>query len=247
VVAQDDGEIELVWDQGALKGWLEGYAEFEKALLVRCELLGGAPARGTEIVTMTYRNTATRTRNFYVLGDYVAIIRQYTKMGAISGADKLIPHAIDALTADLIIQDLVVARPFAELAVRVCYPGNVAVQKAYRELLWVNNVKPFTSEDLSAAMKDCTFEFFGFGVGMRAWRHIHVALRRKHCAVADTIFDGESEESIDSLQAGHTRATENRIYGLTTDSLAGSEDVLPIYLKASTYWQKFMHVFPGVC
>ena len=195
---------------------------------------------GTELTTMTFRNTTVRTRNLHLLGNYLSILRKYTKTGHRSGGDKLIPHAIDALTADLIVQNLAIARPFAEMAAFVCYRGDDKIRKGFHEFLFWNNTKPFTSDDLSAVMDEFTRPVFGFPATIRPWRHIHVALRRKHCATADEVFERESDESIDSLQAGHTRSTENRIYGLTPDSLAGAEDVLPVFLKASTHWQKFL-------
>jgi len=54
------------------------------------------------------------------------------------------------------------------------------------------------------------------------------------------------EDDVEALQVGHMRATENRIYGLSTQSLAGAvEDVLPLYLQASTRWQQCCKVMPG--
>lgn len=50
----------LVWNKGALREWLRDYAEFQKLVLARCEMLSGAPGRGTELTAMTYRNTKVR-------------------------------------------------------------------------------------------------------------------------------------------------------------------------------------------
>ncbi|KIK17462.1 hypothetical protein PISMIDRAFT_15045 [Pisolithus microcarpus 441] len=48
---------ELVWNQSALRGWLQDYAEMQKLLLMRAEMLSGAPSRGSELTAMLYRNT----------------------------------------------------------------------------------------------------------------------------------------------------------------------------------------------
>ena len=47
----------VIWDKGALMTWLRDYAEFQKLVLARCEMLSGAPGRGTELTAMIYRNT----------------------------------------------------------------------------------------------------------------------------------------------------------------------------------------------
>ncbi|KAG1832560.1 hypothetical protein DFJ58DRAFT_736345 [Suillus subalutaceus] len=65
-------------------------------------------------------------------------------------------------------------------------------------------------------------EKIGFPLGVNSWRHISTAFKRK----------------LEALQAGHSRATENRIYGLSPDALAsGAEDLLPLFLQASNNWQ----------
>lgn len=51
----------LIWNMGTLMGWLRDYAEFQKLVLIRCEMLSGAPGRGTELTAMTYRNTKACT------------------------------------------------------------------------------------------------------------------------------------------------------------------------------------------
>ncbi len=61
-----------------------------------------------------------------------------------------------------------------------------------------------------------------------------------------TVEDDETEDSIQALQSGHSRHTENRLYGITAESLAGAaEDVLPMFLDASTDWQVACCIVPG--
>lgn len=73
-----------------------------------------------------------------------------------------------------------------------------------------------------------------------------MAFKRKLSSrLEDLIEDGELD-SIEALQAGHNRRTENRIYGLSREALAGlAEDVLPLYLDASTDWQVLGGAVPG--
>jgi hypothetical protein len=59
------------------------------------------------------------------------------------GQDKLIPHAADGISSDLIIQDQVLAHPFACMAARICIPDRPDILALYQERLFVNNGKEF--------------------------------------------------------------------------------------------------------
>ncbi|KAI5980514.1 hypothetical protein EDD15DRAFT_2188573, partial [Pisolithus albus] len=237
---------ELVWNRSALRGWLQDYAEMQKLLLMRAEMLSGAPSRGSELTAMLYRNTQAReVRNLMVFGKHLTLLGQYSKMTALTGRDKLIPHALDALTSDILIQDLALARPFAEIAAKICF-GNEEVTQLYRDHLFVNFNKAFTSDDLSAVMAKHSLPRVQYALTINPWRHIQTAWKRKFKCAMEDVVEMDMEDDIDSLQAGHTRATENRIYGLSTHSLAAAaEDVLPLFLQASTGWQERCQVMPG--
>ncbi|KAI6096772.1 hypothetical protein F5141DRAFT_1067498 [Pisolithus sp. B1] len=240
-------EEELVWNRAALRGWLQDYAEMQKLLLMRAEMLSGAPSRGSELTAMIYRNTQARdTRNLMVFGKHLTLLGQYSKTTALTGRDKLIPHSLDALTSDLLIQDLALARPFAEIAAKICFGNNEEVTRLYRNHLFVNFNKAFTSDDLSAVMAKHSLPRVQFALTINPWRHIQTAWKRKFKCAMEDVVEMDMEDDIDSLQAGHTRATENRVYGLSTDSLAAAaEDVLPLFLQASTGWQERCQVMPG--
>ena len=242
---QQDGE--LIWNRTALCGWLQDYAELQKLLLLRTEMLSGAPTRGTELTAMIYRNTQTRsTRNLMVFGQHITLLAQYSKTTALTGHDKLIPHGLDAITSDILIQDLALARPFAQIAARVCF-GNEQVVQLYRDLLFVNFNKKFTTDDLSSVMAKYSLPRVQFAIKVNSWRHIQTAWKRKFKCTPQVEDSEEAKDmDVDALQAGHTRATENRIYGLSPHSLAGmAEDMLPLFLQSSTAWQERCQVTPG--
>jgi hypothetical protein len=240
----DESSGTLIWKRTALRRWLMDYAEFQGIQLARVEMLSGGPSRGTELTAMNYCTTPTRGRNLHMLGDHLAILREYHKSGALSGVDKLIPHGLDAVTMDLMIQDLAIARPFAEIAIHLC-SDQVDVQLLYRHRLFVAYMKEFTTDDLSSIMSRFSIPILGMKMGVNAYRHIHTGWRRKLCGEALELLDGDNFNTIGALQAGHQRSTENRIYGRSPDALAGSEDVLPLYLEASVRWQVLMEVVPG--
>ncbi|KAG2110465.1 hypothetical protein BD769DRAFT_1674624 [Suillus cothurnatus] len=234
---------QLIWNIGTLMGWLRDYAEFQKLVLARCEMLSGAPGRGTELTAMTYRNTKARAG---LISKNLTMLRTYHKSGALSGMDKLIPHSIDGVTADLIIQDLALTRPFAEVAAHICYPDRPVIKEMYQTHLFVNNHKLFTTDQLTATMARVSIPVLGFGLGVNSWRHISTAFKRKLGRFAEDLLEDDEQDTVEALQAGHNRSTENRIYGLSPDALAGApEDLLPLFLQASTNWQLVMRTVPG--
>ena len=174
------------------------------------------------------------------------MLRTYHKSGALSGLDKLIPHSIDGVTADLMIQDLALTRPFAEIAAYICYPDKPEIKEMYRTHLFVNDMRLFDTDQLSATMSRESTGALGFGLKVNSWRHISIAFKRKLGRFAEELLEEDGQDTVEALQAGHSRATENRIYGLSPDALAGApEDLLPLFLQASSSWQLLMHTVPG--
>jgi hypothetical protein len=176
----------------------------------------------------------------------LTMLRTYHKGTALSGLDKLIPHSIDGVTADIMIQDLALTRPFAEVAAHICYPDQPMIKQLYQTQIFMNNQKLFTTDQLSAGMARESIESVGLELGVNSWRHISTAFKRKLGRFAEELLEEDDQDTIEALQAGHSRSTENRVYGLSPDALVGGpEDLLPQFLKASTNWQLLMHTVPG--
>ncbi|KAG6819317.1 hypothetical protein H0H93_012993 [Arthromyces matolae] len=236
-----------VWNKVALRTWLVKYAQFEGLLLLRSLMIGGAPARITEITAMTYRNIPTTVhRNLMAFDQYIAILVMYHKGSEMSGLDKLIPHALDGVTADLVVQNLTIARPFAELASMICNPDDGHISAIYYNHLFVNNGRLFTTTDVTNIMKTYSLPTIGYAMGVQSWRHICIAFKRKRCPDLEEIIADDQVETVEAQQATHTRRVENMRYALSSDSLSGiSEDVLPLFLDASTDWQLETRMVPG--
>lgn len=235
------------WNQAALAQWLVDYAALSLLLLVRCEMLSGGPARGTELTSMLYCSSPEQpVRNLSLLDTYVMLLTTYSKTTSLSGLDRFIPHALDSVTADILVQSLIIARPFAILAMQTCYPHTPEHSNLYRSYLFVNNDRRFTTDDLSREMGRYSLQFLGHAHGIQTHRHMTVAWRRKLCPSATDILENEHEDYVGAEQAGHSWAVEKKIYGVSMDALAGSsEDFLAVFLKASTNWQKAMKTVPG--
>ncbi|KAI5996093.1 hypothetical protein EDC04DRAFT_2612803 [Pisolithus marmoratus] len=143
----------IIWNRSTLQAWLKSYAELQSLLLFQAQMLSGAPCHGTELTAMTYCNTQTQpTRNLAVLGKHISLLCQYLKTSTLTGKDKLIPHALDGITSDILVQDLALARPFAEVAARACFPDKPEVADLYQNHVFVNYNRLFDSKDLSTIL-----------------------------------------------------------------------------------------------
>lgn len=121
-VEKEGGEIDynlLAW-----RRWMADLGRFENLLLVGVDMMGGSPPRGTELTATMVRNTPFRSRNMRALGDYLSIVRQYSKTTNNQQQDKIIPHAMDAFCSDMFIQLHVLARPVAQ--VRLQWPTKLS-------------------------------------------------------------------------------------------------------------------------
>jgi hypothetical protein len=235
-----------IWNIIALRTWLYRYSRLHIILLVRAEMVGGAPGRVTEFTALPYRNTKAQERALYAFDKYIGLLCRYHKGSTMTGQDKLIPHALDALTADLTIQDLAIARPFAELAIKIVYPDNRSFAKLYRDFLWINNTKLFDTNDVTNVMREFTRPVMGIDIGVSDWRHVQIAYNGKLCPRLGELIDLDRVDTVKALQACHSRSTEVRIYAKSQDSMAGlAEDVLPLFLDASTDWQVETETVPG--
>jgi hypothetical protein len=237
---------QAVWNRSKLHSWLKDYSKFQVCCLARAELLAGGASRGTELTALSGRNQRYRVRGTMWFDHYMAIVRSYHKSAELTGHDKMIPHALDALLADLLVQDLAIAKPFAAFAASLCYPNRPDISCLYKDYLFVNQTELFESDDITNLLHQYTLPIMGTKIGLNAWRHLSVAWKCKLCSDVVELYEGPPEDTADVLIFGHNRHTEARIYGISQDSLKGAaEDIIPLFMKASTKWQLLHRAVPG--
>ena len=235
------------WNRTRLCRWLDDHTALSILLLLRCEMLSGGPARGTEIINALFRSCFTQQiRNLSIVYKCLMLLRTYGKTTSITGKDRLIPHALDSVTADIILRELIIARPFACLAAEICFPDQPEIANRYQSYLFVKHTRLFTTDDITREMKSWTWKYLNVELGVQDWRHVMIAWRRKLCPCASNVLENDHEDYIGAEQAGHSWRIERSIYGISADALAGlPEDRIPLFLKASCNWQKAMRTVPG--
>ena len=120
------------------------------------------------------------------------------------------------------------------------------IVEKYSHMMFMDFGKEFTSEQLSKIMSSTMRPVVGWNVTISSWRHINIAWKRKLCKGVSDIAEHTTGHAVHALQSGHSVANENRIYGLSPEAFLGaSEDVMQLFLDASTEWQVVNKVVPG--
>ena len=237
---QEDGTI--IWNQRYCKEWLHHYTEFQAQQVLSIEVLGRAASRISELGASNLRNTLTcDKRSCLILDKHVTLMRYYTKLTAIEGHDKAIPTSLPAHTADLMIQDHAILRPFALQLAAVVMKSSPDCVRRYRDCLFVNYDSDFEAKTITTLMgrHSRKEETLGWPMNVNAYRHINVAFRRHHCQPIEHLMESDNEDTIGALQAGHTAKVAREHYAISNEIIEGriAEEVLPLYLDYSGDFQ----------
>jgi hypothetical protein len=239
----DDGG-RSVWSRDAMLRWLKTYADFHLETLVALELNTGGPARGTELTSMLIRNITTAQRNLYVTGGVLVFNRRYHKMRQLTGLDKSIPDPPDALTACLVLQDIILLRPLAVFFARQVWGTDPEVYDLYFNHAFVNVGRRHTTSNITARLKALSSQAAGVELGVNDVRHLLIAFKRFKVPFLTKITKSQLENPNATL-AGHGRAVDQD-YGASENFMSGTEeDIVYAFLNLSADWQRHLHIIPG--
>jgi hypothetical protein len=82
----------VLWRRKQCLEWLRRCKKLSEMLAVLCHLLGGQPARGTEFVTLRWRNSVDEQRGVYWANGTIRLLAMYSKLRSITRKNKLIPR-----------------------------------------------------------------------------------------------------------------------------------------------------------
>jgi hypothetical protein len=236
------------WNKLALEKWLRSLASWETKLAAYIVLTSGAPGRLTEIGAMLFQNTLQHRRNLYWKDILLTLVRLHTKTNVHTGHEDLLPHCLSGFAKDILIQNLVLVRPFARRAAQQCFNGNDEVRYMYGTHLFNGYGKRITTESVSDVLRRYSQKFFGQKLGVADFRHITTHFRMKLTLIAHNFMKNDRlRDSIDAAQMGNNRSTQTRIYAQTRDAALGvGEDVLDEFLDHSMDWQRKLEIGDGM-
>ena len=82
----------ILWNKNNCMTWLKRCKRLSEMLAVLCHLLGGQPARATEMATLRWRNSVEEQRGTYWVNGTMMLLARYSKTRSIIGRDRPIPR-----------------------------------------------------------------------------------------------------------------------------------------------------------
>ncbi|KAF6748747.1 hypothetical protein DFP72DRAFT_1073849 [Ephemerocybe angulata] len=246
-VQRTPGSSRQTLNVAVARTWLRDLAKLEGIALLLAEMTGGAPSRLAELCATLSHNTEFRFRNLVVLGKRIVLIRQYNKNTNNRQMDTLIPHLFGGFSGDLLLQIHILARPFAQWIVSTILPDSNDTSRMYRDMLFMDFLKPFTSQAASVRLGEWSSAHLGWPMKIAAFRQMTIGFRNKNRIEGiDADIQEDTMRLIYAHQSGHSVSTENRVYGLSPDLVQGLADsTIELYLKSSLDWQDLLKIVPG--
>lgn len=232
---------------------------FLEKLWVLIHITGGAPARGTEIGCLRYRDAVTVDRNLYVAKGEVVFITQYHKGLVMSDKMKVIPRFLPSAVGALLTLYLSYVRPFTD-NVDLTHDGPPT-----SDYLWsTTKGTSWETDRMTKALSDCSERLIGIRLTIRSYRQIAVAFSRdvvhafmptsqrfQDFMAEDELVEQDllelGEENAAALQTAHTSRLRQNHYAVSSDSISRlSSKSLEVFAEVSYEWHQFLGFQPPV-
>jgi hypothetical protein len=235
----------LVWNQKSYQDYLLEVDTYLERLLLLVYLTGGQPARGSKILSLRSVNTLNSYhRNVFIEGGMVSTVTTYHKGYSTTGNTKIIHRYLPREVGELLMYYLWLVQPFSR---------NLEILALRRRdlpspFLWAKrgSIDPWDSSRLSRIFQQETKVAFGVAMNTPVYRHLAVAISRKHLKCGGFKRDYSVEESVVDRQASYTSWTAGTIYTRGLEEAAGHVEARKSeYRKVSPEWHQFLGFIPS--
>jgi hypothetical protein len=203
-------------------------------------------------------------RNIFIDRGLVSTVTQYHKGYSITGSTKIIHRYLPKEVGELLVYYLWLILPFRQ-TLNLVANGDKAdpspflwakapIPKSTRKSAPENNGQAVYSEvqecwDSARLTRVLTREFqaeLGLKVGITVYRHLAVAISRKHLPCGGFKRDYGLEDTKFDQQSGHASWTAGSIYARGIAEAAGQvEERKAEYRKVSQEWHRFLGFLPA--
>lgn len=209
---------------------------FLERMLLLVHLTAGQPARGTEILSLRHINTLHgHHRSIFVENGMVSLVTSYHKGYAVTGSTKIIHRYLPKEVGELLVYYLWLVLPFRKKL------NLLALHKRHQPspFLWgkPNGSDTWDSSRLSRILKREFRTALGQTVGILTYRHLAIAISRKHLQCGGFKRDYGLEDTKSDKQSSHSSWTAGTIYARGIEEAAGHvEERKAEYRKISKEW-----------
>jgi len=230
------GREVLDWIGSGIRDYEWAVGKFLEYLLILIHITGGQPGRGTEITTLRYANAMQTIRNIFVKEGRVMIVTEYHKSMAVTDQVKVIPRFLPERVGKLLVVYLADVLPFRQLMDR---KAGMLTSKGF---LWFKKDKPWETDDLTKALTTESGSRMGFHITTADYRHIAIAIDRRHVRGLTDGMDPDEEDAHD-LQATHSTTTADKVYGIRGDILKClSDHSIRTFERVTDRWHSFLRL-----
>lgn len=242
---------EVIWSIKSIKEYCKEVNDFLETLLLLIHITGGQPARGSEITSLQHLNTAFH-RNVFVEDGLVAFVIAYHKGYTCTGSTKIIHRYLPYEVSELLVYYLWLILPFLQKLELLC-PKPTKSQKSRWDRqsdLLVNSRSPFLlpegtgvwpSSRLTNTLRRETGAICQTPLTISTYRHIAIALSRRHLSKGGFKRDYDVEETASDAQTTHTSWTAGRLYARGLEEAPGHVEARRAGFRAlSRQWHAFL-------
>jgi hypothetical protein len=241
-------------NKSGIKTYIDQVKVLLDKLLVLVHVVGGQPARGTEILSVRHSNTVTgKHRNVFIIHGMVAFVPRYSKCSRHAGRPNIIHRFLPSEVGRLVVLYLWLILPFQRALEQMLRPENGISHE-----MWPPDMQgiKWNSNRFTHALQQETEVGLGCRLNIQTYRHVAIAISRKYLKTRSAFIgnngDGGSEKdepgSLDTIyeeQAGHTAWTGETVYARLIGELTGTTaSKRQRFQRSSMEWHAFLGFHP---
>jgi integrase len=155
-----------------INNWLRIRQQFIQTLRLLVHFSGGAPVRGSEILTVTFKNASTMQRGVFIKqGEKVMLLKtRYSKPSSMTGQDNPTIRVLSKRISQILVHYLVIALPLYQYLMQKQHEANNEIYYISNMLFEING-KPMTNDALRRRLAlHCKIHLHN-SLGLLGWRH----------------------------------------------------------------------------
>ena len=230
---------DLNWRIQAIRQYLDDVTHFLERILLLVHITGGQPARATEIFQVRHHNIIQgEHRNLFIEDGLVSIVTTYHKGYSMEGTTKIIHRYLPREVSELVVYYHWLILPF-RWQLEMLALGKM---DPISPLLWATDNKQWKDDRLCKIFEKESDEILKSTLNIRIYRHVAVAMARKHISPNHFKRHAAEEDNVWDLQAAHKTPTAGAIYARGLRDAPGfAESRRASFRRISREW----HLFQG--
>ena len=240
----DEKNNEVSWRARPLNDYLCSISSFLETLWVLVHITSGQPARAPELLSARYCNTLQgEYRNLFIEGGLVSIVTTYHKSYSLQGTVKIIHRFLPKEVSEIMVQYIWLILPFKQ------FLESMKSQRGWipSPLIWSEcktsgrGKKKWDGTRVCAALARESEEILKSKLGIQIYRHVAIAMSRKHIRTHHFTPVQTDEDSTWDEQTGHGSDAGGRIYARELRDVPGVvESKREMFRKISLLWHLFL-------